>query len=235
MNKKYKKENDFSYSLGVTVTIELLKQRPQTVEFVYFHSQFNSEETKKLIKELCEKNNIQIVCNDKIFNVLSNKENCYVIGEFKKYKADIDFNQSQVVLVNPSNTGNLGTIIRSMLGFDIKNLAIIEPAVDIFDPKTIRASMGAVFNVNFTYFKTIQEYEKHASNLAKYSFMLDGKNVLQKLKKTNSNYALIFGNEASGLPDYYKKFSPVFINHSKAIDSLNLQTAVSIALYEFTK
>lgn len=50
---------------------------------------------------------------------------------------------NHVVLVNPSNAGNLGTIIRSCIGFGVEDIAIILPAVDLFDPKTIRASMGA--------------------------------------------------------------------------------------------
>ena len=36
-----------------------------------------------------------------------------------------------------------GTIIRSMVGFGFKNLGIVEPSVDIFDPKVVRSTMGA--------------------------------------------------------------------------------------------
>ena len=57
---------------------------------------------------------------------------------------------NHVVLVNPGDMGNMGTIIRTMLGFNYSNLAIIKPGVDVFDPRVIRASMGALFNTRRT-------------------------------------------------------------------------------------
>ena len=51
-----------------------------------------------------------------------------------------------------------------------------------------------------------------------------------------SHTALIFGNEATGLDDKFLNIGEsVIIKHSNSIDSLNLQTAVSIALFHFTK
>ena len=54
--------------------------------------------------------------------------------------------------------GNMGTIIRTCVGFGIKNLAVIEPAVDIFNPKVVRASMGAVFHVNICRYDSFDTY-----------------------------------------------------------------------------
>lgn len=59
-------------------------------------------------------------------------------------------NANHVVLVNPGILGNMGTIIRTMLGFNYTNLAIIRPG-DVFDPRVVRASMGALFNINFEF------------------------------------------------------------------------------------
>ncbi len=85
--------------------------------------------------------------------------------------------KNHIVLVNPSNSGNLGTIIRSMVGFGIYDLAIIKPAVDIFDLKTIRASMGAIFNIRFSYFDSFSDYSKEYKNNY-YPFMLQAKEKL---------------------------------------------------------
>ena len=70
-----------------------------------------------------------MIYSDKIFNIVSNKENCYIIGVFKKYESKINPKSNHVVLVNPSNMGNLGTIIRTAIGFGINDIAIISPAV----------------------------------------------------------------------------------------------------------
>ncbi len=71
---------------------------------------------------------------------------------------ELEREKNHIVLVEPRNMGNAGTIIRTMLGFGYKNLALIEPAVDVFDPKVVRSTMGALFRINFEYFQTWEEY-----------------------------------------------------------------------------
>ena len=94
------------------------------------------------------------------------------MGLFRKYETDFDGAKSHLVLVNPSNMGNLGTIIRTSIGFGINNLAIIRPAVDIYDPKCIRSSMGAFFELNFKYFDSFNDYLNYASLREIFPFML---------------------------------------------------------------
>lgn len=235
MVKKYRKDLEVTYTLGITLTIELLKERIDLVKRVFFHSKFEKKETYELIEEICNNNNIPLITNDKVFNILSNKENVYVIGEFIKENKKINVNSNHIVLVNPSNSGNLGTIIRSMIGFGLDNLAIINPAVDIYDPKTIRASMGAMFHMNFEYFNSFADYETSNKNHNIYPFMLKAKNNLANLE-VREPYSLVFGNEATGLNDEFLKYeNSVIIKHSNIIDSLNLPIACSLAIYEVTK
>lgn len=226
--EKYKQQLPYSYTLGITLTIELLKKRPKDVLDIYFHSSFNGE-SKDIIKKIAKENNINVTNNDKIFNILSQKENVYCIGVFKKYSSSIDNIKNHVVLVNPSNAGNLGTIIRSACGFDFRDIVIIKPAVDVFDPKTVRASMGALFNINFSLFDSFSDYER-TNDHNYYPFMLKAKTKLQETKFI-SPYSLIFGNEATGLPDSFLDYNSVIIPHNKLIDSLNLEVATSIALF----
>lgn len=233
--KRYKKTDTISYALGITVTFELLLHKPEQVECVYINSKLDQNETYFKLKNLCNHLHIPTIQDDKVFHVLSEKENCFVIGVFQKYENQIDLNSSQIVLVNPSNMGNLGTIIRAAIGFEIQDLVIITPAVDVFHPKTIRSSMGALFHIRISYYETIETYLEDTSHIEKYCFMLDGSTSLSNIEK-KVPYALIFGNEATGLSsDYTKIGNTVLIKHSTQIDSLNLDNAVSIALYEFTK
>lgn len=232
--KKYNKKDSISYALGATLTIELLKNKLKYVRKIYFHSSLERNDVVLKIEDICKKNNIPIIQSDKAFRILSDKENCYIIGEFEKFETKLEKNKNHVVLVNPSNSGNLGTIIRSMVGFGINNLAIIRPAVDIFDLKTIRASMGAIFDINFMYFDSFSEYEKEYQNNF-YPFMLQAKKKLGNVEFVEP-FSLIFGNEATGLPQEFLNIGcSVIIAHSKSIDSLNLTIATSIALYEATK
>ena len=229
--EKYKSNLPYSYTLGITLTIELLKKHPEDVLDIYYHSSFNGE-GKDIVDSICRKIGIEPIDNDKIFNILASKENVYCIGVFKKFDSTVEKDANHIVLVNPSNAGNLGTIIRTSCGFNLNNLVIIKPAVDIFDPKTIRASMGAIFNINFSLFDSFEDYAKD-NNHHFYPFMLKAK---AKLKDTKfaSPFSLIFGNEATGLPDSFLTYDSVIIPHAKTIDSLNLPIAVSIAIYSAT-
>lgn len=233
--QKYKKSFDYSYSLGTELTYELLKQHPDQVINVYIHSKQKDNEIYRQILNMCQVHHIEVVCSDKVFRVVSDKENCYIIGAFKKYQTQIEPKENHVVLVNPSNTGNLGTIIRTSIGFGIQNIAIIAPAVDIFDPKTIRASMGAVFELNFQYFNSMEDYLAAIQPREIFPFMLDGAKQLDQIA-IPEQFSLVFGNEATGLPEHYQHYGQsVLIKHLNTIDSLNLCNAVSIGLYQFTK
>ena len=64
--------------------------------------------------------------------------------------------------MNPSDMGNMGTIIRTGIGFGIRNLAIVEPAVDVFNPRVVRASMGSLFQMNFRYYDSFETYRDTA-------------------------------------------------------------------------
>ena len=140
-----------------------------------------------------------------------------------------------MVLVNPSNAGNMGTIMRSCLGFGVRDLAIIPPAVDHFDPKVIRASMGAAASVRTEVFASFEEYSARFPDNKLYPFMLDGSTKLHETV-IEKPFSLIMGNEATGLPPEFSKIGrPIRIDHSNAIDSLNITIAASIGLYEATK
>lgn len=229
--KRYRKDDPVSYSLGITLTFELLRYKIEYVNKVYVHSAMKEGETYDKLRRICGEAGIPIQQTDKIFHVLSQKENCYVIGEFRKFEDVLDPRASHIVLVNPSNAGNMGTIMRSALGFELNQMAIIRPAVDAFDPKVVRASMGAIFSTQFQYFDSFDEYLEQFGERELYPFMLQAKITLPEISPSGT-YSLIFGNEATGLPRKFLDIgTSVIIPHSDRIDSLNLPIAASIAMY----
>ena len=236
MEKAYKKEENISYTFGAFPTMELLQNKIDKVTKLIIHEKLDaSSEDLENILNLAKKNNVPIERNGKLIEKLSKKGNVYIVGVFKKYEMQVDNKKPQVVLVNPSDMGNLGTIIRVMTGFGIKDLVVITPCVDYFDPKVIRASMGSIFHINIQAFSSFEEYEKVNKN-PKYPFMLQASTSLAKLENIVEPYSLVFGNEATGLSDsYLQKGTPLIIKHSHDIDSLNLSMSVGIALFHFTK
>jgi len=229
--KNYKKEMNHSYALGVFPTLELITLRPNQIIQIMVSSRGDRNIGVEKIKSFCRAQKIPLEINDGWLNKVSSSENCYAAGIFNKYNSQIEKDQNQIVLVNPSDAGNLGTILRTMLSFSINNLAIISPAVDIFNPKVIRASMGALFRINFEYFDNFNQYQKSVStNL--YPFMTDGSYNLTEIK-LEKPYSLIFGNEGEGLDANFQNIGKsVKINQEKTTDSLNLAVAAGIALYK---
>ncbi len=233
--EKYDKNNDTTYALGTTLTIELLKRRIDLAKRVYISPKQKRDDTYSLIVSLSKNRGIPVIeNNEKIFRALSEKDNCMVIGEFRKEEKGLEKKSNHIVLVNPSNKGNLGTIFRSAAAFGYKDIAVITPAADYFDPKTIRSSMGAVFSLNISSFPSFEAYAEAYTDRHFYPFLLKADNYLHEVKK-ESPYSLIFGNEATGLPDvFYSIGTPTKIPQSSLVDSLNLDNAVSIALYSFS-
>ena len=233
--KRYRKDSEVSYSLGITLTFELLKFKKEHVTRVFVHSEMKDGDTLEHLKEFCREADVPMLFTDKIFHVLSEKENCYVIGEFRKFSNFLTEERPHIVLVNPSNAGNLGTIMRSALGFGFEQMALIRPAADAFSPKVVRASMGAIFSINFEYFDSFAEYRERFNEREFFPFMLQAKKKLYEVEH-GERYSLVFGNEATGLPEEFLEVgTSVIIPHTDRIDSLNLPIAASIAMYEFSK
>lgn len=230
----YKRDNLYTYGLGATVAMEYLLKNRKAVKGVILHPGFRSEDTIAKIRDICG-SDIPVSVEEKPFNILSKKDNCFVIVVIEKQDVQIR-DGNHMVLVNPSNCGNLGTIVRSCLGFGVEDIAVVgKTAADPCDPKTIRASMGACASVRIEVFDDFDYYAKRfpANNL--YPFMLDGSTKLQETT-INKPFSLIMGNEATGLdPAFQNIGQPIRIEHSGNIDSLNITIAASIGLYEATK
>ncbi len=236
MLKKYQKEFDYSYALGVFPTMELLLNKPEVVETVYISSKGEKNEGIQKAIAFCKEHNITIEVNDKQIDKLATKDNVYCIGVFKKYHNEIDANVNHVVLHHPSDMGNMGTIIRTMLGFGYSNLVIIAPGVDVFDPKVVRASMGAIFSINIKYFNSFEEYYQNYKDRSIFCLMLQASIPIQAVSNKTCVHTLIFGNESSGLPNEFSNYGQaIIIPHLNTIDSLNLSMALGITLFEFSR
>lgn len=230
--KKYSKKEDYSYTLGPFPTWELIENNKENIIAIFIDENFNEKE--KLI-EKCDKDGIYYEFAPKAISRISDKANTYVVGVFNKGYLEIN-EGNHLVLHNISDMGNLGSIIRSMLAFGYKDLALIGNVCDIYNPKVLRASMGAIFKIRFSFFDSIEEYMRKFDNKL-YLFMLSNNEDDSIYKKNiKEPFTLVMGNEGSGLPVEFSKYGEkTFIPQSDDVDSLNLTIATSIGLYEFRR
>ncbi|MBN1312879.1 MAG: TrmH family RNA methyltransferase [Anaerolineae bacterium] len=229
--KRYKKAFDHTYSFGVFATLELLETQPEHLLGVVLASKGEQNAGVARLKEACSHSRVPVEVNDAVLGRLSPKESHLAVGVLHKYAVPLIPENNHLVLVNPGDMGNLGTIIRTMIGFGITDLALIRPAVDIFDPKVIRASMGSIFRLSFEYFDDFDAYQAaFGHNL--YLLMTNGQEIIGQVV-FEAPFALVFGNESRGLPDRFLGLgTSIAIPHSPQIDSLNLSVAVGITLYQ---
>ena len=232
----YNKKLDYSYALGVFPSLNLLEARPEEAMRLLLHPNSLENEGVTLLREKCAELGVREEFAERVLKRESQKENCYAALVFRKYDAVLSPDRPHVVLCQITDGGNLGTALRACLGFGIKDVAIIRPAVDAFDPHVLRASMGAFYRMNVRTFNNFEEYRALYPEHSLYPFMLDGAKPLNEVAATRCEpYTMIFGNEAAGLPPEFAKVGQsTIIPQSKDIDSLNLAVAVSVGAYAFT-
>jgi TrmH family RNA methyltransferase len=144
-----------------------------------------------------------------------------------------------LVLDRPSDTGNLGSVIRSANSFGVDAVLIIGHAADIWDPKTIRASMGSVFFTTPVQLGSLRELEaliksiKAGSGLEVWGTDSGGAFSLAD-KKPKRPFMLVMGNEAKGMSLGLRELCDgiMGIPISGNVNSLNLASAASIFMWE---
>lgn len=232
--KRYSKKLSYTYAIGTEPVLSLLKLKPEQTLKVFLRTNGLNRSDVAQIVELCKKNEITHEYADRDIDRFFPKENTFAVAAFKTYEEKLSPELSHVALVQPRNTGNLGTIMRTMAAFGIMDLAVIRPAVNIFDPKIVRSTMGTFFQMRFQYFESFEEYAQ-AFVREKYLFMPQAELLFNDVKYPDP-YTLVFGNESTGLPDEYLKYGrAVRIPQTDNIDSVNLSIAAGIGIYEATK
>ena len=131
--------------------------------------------------------------------------------------------------------GNAGTVIRAADAAGCDAVIFVDDCVDVLNPKVIRSSMGAFFSLRLTRYKDFESYRAQFGDRALYPFMLQAKTHLGEVDFPHPS-TLVFGNEAKGLdPSFLEVGTPLLIKISHSLDSLNLDNAASIGLYELSK
>ena len=233
----YKSELDYSYAPGIFPSMECLEHRPGQVRRLLLHSSAAGREGADRLKARAEEIGVRIEEADRVLARISGKENCYAAAVFGKFEDRPDPAKPHVVLHNPGDGGNVGTILRTALGLGIEDVALIRPCVDVFDPKTVRASMGSLFALRVKVYDTFEDYREEFPDRKLYPFMLDASVPLREaLKDRPETWTLVFGNEGRGLPKEFAQMGrAVRIESNDKVDSLNLAIAAGIGIYEFMK
>ena len=140
-----------------------------------------------------------------------------------------------VVLEDLQDPGNLGTIIRTGEGAGIAGVIMSGNTVDIFNPKTIRATMGSIYRVPFVYVQDMAEAIRRLqkSDIAVYAAHLKGKQYYDAFDYTKGS-AFLIGNEGNGLKEETALLADTYVKIPMAgqVESLNAAIATTLFMYE---
>ena len=142
----YKSELDYAYAPGIFPAMECLLHRADCARRLLLHTKAAGTEGAEKLIALAQRHHVRVEEADKALARVSGKENCFAAVVFTKFQDTLNGDKPHVVLHNPSDCGNVGTILRTALGFGVEDVALIRPCVDLFDPRVVRASMGSMFS-----------------------------------------------------------------------------------------
>lgn len=177
---------------------------------------FVTEKVMKYISELDTAPNIIGICKKINNNVIGNKV---------------------LVLDGVQDPGNLGTIIRSSVAFNIDTIILGKNCVSLYNSKVLRATQGMMFSINIIEADSLEIVKKLKSeNYQILSTRVDNGKDIRNIN-VGSKYVLIMGSEGLGVSSELLDLSDefVYIKMNSNCESLNVAVATSIILYELNK
>mgnify|MGYP005777217699 CR=1 FL=1 len=159
-----------------------------------------------------------------------------IIGVCSKKEGTIKGNRI-VYLDCIQDPGNLGTIIRSSVAFNIDTLVLSKDTVDLYNSKVIRASQGLIFHLNIV----ISDINEFGPSLKDEGYKIYGTRVthgkdLKTIEKSDK-FVIIMGNEGNGISEVSSELCDefIYIDMNSNCESLNVGVATSIILYEMDR
>ena len=154
----------------------------------------------------------------------------YQLQELLKVK-----NPLFVLLEDLQDPGNLGTILRTGEGAGVTAVIMSRNTVDIFNPKTIRATMGSVYRVPFLYVDSLEDTIKslHNANIKTYAAHLKGETYYDSFSFKEGT-AFLIGNEGNGLKKETADLASSYLKipMEGQVESLNAAIATALLMYE---
>lgn len=238
----------------VSIT-EKAKERRKEQAFVVEGGKMFEEADEKYIREVyvsesyIEKNGISEklqrvgfeTVSDEVFKKISDTKApqgiLCVMNQYKYALEDL-LNKDNPVLVlleDIQDPGNLGTILRTGEGAGIDGVIMTKDTVDIYNPKTIRATMGSIYRMPFLYVDSLQEVigKLQEKGISVYAAHLKGNEYYDNFDFKKGT-AFLIGNEGNGLKKETADLADAYLKipMEGKVESLNAAIATSLLMYE---
>jgi TrmH family RNA methyltransferase len=181
------------------------------------------------------------IVSDNVFNQMSDTktpQGIMAIVSMKQYApADILSKENAFIVVceDIQDPGNLGTIIRTGEGAGVSGIIITKNSVDIYNPKTIRSTMGSIYRVPFIYTQELTDVlrQMKSMGISVYATHLNGNNMYAD-EDYSGKCAFLIGNEGNGLKEETSAMADKLIKipMEGSVESLNAAVSAAVMMYE---
>ncbi|MBR3697374.1 MAG: RNA methyltransferase [Clostridia bacterium] len=236
--KKYREEFQEFIVEGIKMIQEAIQEEAKINQIVICEDCKNSGSIPKdLLYEIAKYDCIYV--NEKIFlqmTEVSNPQGILAIIDKSNNKEEfINFKANMfLILDNIQDPGNMGTILRTADSINLKQILVSKDSSDIYNPKVVRSTMGAIFRVKVI---ECEDLEKTIKELKKHKIKVYATDLKTDISIYNVDYkksAIIIGNEANGVSNKLLEIADkrIKIPMLGKTESLNAAVATSIILYE---
>lgn len=252
--KKHREEEKIFRLDGIKLLLEAIDFGVE-IEYILVHED-TYEKILEILTEHTGKMDISsrgtlVRLSDSAFEKLSNEkspEGVITIAKYidkihKRCKIEKDgvlsVEGKTLMIESVRDPGNLGTMLRSAAAFGFSNVVVTSDCADIYNPKTVRAAMGAIFKLCIIRVddavSTISALKKGGRRVL--AAALDGSAVRLGDFELKQNDVFLIGNEGHGLSSEAIAASDktVFIPMAEGTESLNAAIAASVCMWEMSK
>lgn len=233
-SKKNREEEGLFIIEGIKLVTEFISQSKFTVKEVFGIPEYINNRKSELLK-----NHIAFteITEEELKKISLQTTPNQVLASVNVAKQELDKNvlssSTTLYLDDIRDPGNLGTIIRIADWFGIKQVICSPNCTELYNPKTLQASMGAVLRVNVIA-QNFQELLPQLKDIPIYGAVLEGKTIYTSQLK---NGLIVIGNEANGISEEVMKLITHRITipaaNSNGSESLNAANACAIICSEF--
>lgn len=243
LQKKSKARNQAGVFLveGLRMIQEVPRER---LKKLYVSEGFYKKHQRELQQEGLLEQRVLETVSDHVFSVMSDTKTPQgVLGVIRRQEYLPEMlleseNPFLMVLDNLQDPGNLGTIFRTAEAAGVTGIIMSKDCVDIYNPKTIRSTMGAIYRMPFLIAEDLSEMigKIQQRQIRVYAAHLEGKNTYDQ-ENYRTGCAFLIGNEGNGLRREIAECADCWIRIPMAgqVESLNAAIAASVLMFEVSR
>ena len=229
-DKKYRNEYNEFIIEGIKLVKEAIQENAK-IKLIVVSEGFDIEITEKYE---------YIAVSENIFKLISDVETPQGILAVieKNNNKEISFNENIIIALDDvQDPGNVGTILRTIDSANLKQVLVSKGTADIYSPKVIRSTMGAIFRVNVIECDNLEQTLKQIQN-NKFEITVTSLEAKKTIYDISYNkQVIVVGNEANGVSKQINDIADnkVIIPMFGKTESLNVAVATSITIYEYVR